>query len=422
MTFTTRGATVRLVHKSAAPISDAAGAVEHPQASPAAEVIRREIDTLSRCECPGVVRLLAHGERPAPWFETEDAGAHTLASPPIDASQLTRALANLAGTLGSLHRSGWAHLNLEPAHVIWRRSAPDASRPGSNPDVAVTLCSLGSAVQPAGPAEQYADREALAEVMVAALVASAMHHAPPGLRSAIGALAAELRSGNLVDLASAASSLDHLADDAAVAGPFVQGPGEGPPPRQAGDRHPPSSQPAWVKRLTTRYSPARRHVRRGVGVAVGLTLVLLSGTVALKALGDPPPAVGSPERCIRPRVPPPRVDPTGSGCGVSVDYRAGVLTVGHDRWSLGNDVVDGVLIDTDHDGWTELVALRRTGEVFLVRRFPSSTEHRMRFRPIATVPSAQSLTRRPGGSGLGGLATVDSHGDATPLDTSVSAS
>lgn len=250
MTFTTRGATVRLVHKSAAPISDAAGAVEHPQASPTAEAIRREIDTLSRCECPGVVRLLAHGERPAPWFETEDAGAHTLASPPIDASQLTRALANLAGTLGSLHRSGWAHLNLEPAHVIWRRSAPDTSRPGSNPDVAVTLCSLGSAVQPAGPAEQYADREALAEVMVAALVASAMHHAPPGLRSAIGALAAELRSGNLVDLASAASSLDHLADDAAVAGPFVQGPGEGPPPRQAGDRHPPSSQPAWVKRLT----------------------------------------------------------------------------------------------------------------------------------------------------------------------------
>ena len=144
--------------------------------------------------------------------------------------------------------------------------------------------------------------------------------------------------------------------------------------------------------------------------------------MALKALGDPPPAVGSPERCIRPAVPPPRVDPTGSGCGVSVDYRAGVLTVGHDRWSLGNDVVDGVLIDTDHDGWTELVALRRTGEVFLVRRFPSSTEHRMRFRPIATVPSAQSLTRRPGGSGLGGLATVDSHGDATPLDTSVSAS
>ncbi|MGB2857815.1 MAG: hypothetical protein WBB87_04155, partial [Candidatus Microthrix parvicella] len=71
MTFTTRDATVRLVHKRAAPVSDAAGAVEHPQASPTAEAIRREIDTLSRCECPGVVRLLAHGERPAPWFETE---------------------------------------------------------------------------------------------------------------------------------------------------------------------------------------------------------------------------------------------------------------------------------------------------------------------------------------------------------------
>ncbi|MBK7021955.1 MAG: hypothetical protein IPH38_20875 [Candidatus Microthrix sp.] len=61
------------------------------------------------------------------------------------------------------------------------------------------------------------------------------------------------------------------------------------------------------------------------------------------------------------------MDPTGSGCGVAVGYRAGVLTVGQDRWSLGNDVVDGVLIDIDHDGWTELVALRRTGEVFLVR-------------------------------------------------------
>ncbi|MBK6503215.1 MAG: hypothetical protein IPG03_12885 [Candidatus Microthrix sp.] len=148
---------------------------------------------------------------------------------------------------------------MEPAHVIWRRSAPDTSRPGSNPDVAVTLCSLGSAVQPAGPAEQYADREALAEVMVAALVASAMHHAPPGLRSAIGALAAELRSGNLVDLASAASSLDHLADDAAVAGPFVQGPGEGPPPRQAG-RSTSAIQPTGLGQTThhalfTRSSP-----------------------------------------------------------------------------------------------------------------------------------------------------------------------
>ena len=151
------GSVTRLVRKRAS----AAETLHDPTGSgsltPDTLAVRREIDVLSRCDAAGIVQLVGFGEHPVTWLETIDAGAHTLASPPLAVADRLAALAALARVLAGLHRRGWVHLSLEPEHVIWRRGvATGRGASHSGGDIDVTLCSLGSAVCPAGPAERAA--------------------------------------------------------------------------------------------------------------------------------------------------------------------------------------------------------------------------------------------------------------------------
>ncbi|MCB1029458.1 MAG: hypothetical protein KDB24_17025, partial [Microthrixaceae bacterium] len=139
----TSGTTVRLVRKCAV---DEGTDEPGVRSGPTAEGVRREIGTLARCTSTGVAVLVAHGERPVPWLETEDAGVHTLESPPDSPGRRIGVLAALTHVLAGLHRDGWAHLGLEPGHVIWRDRAPGGRPPpGESAPPEVTLCSLGSA-------------------------------------------------------------------------------------------------------------------------------------------------------------------------------------------------------------------------------------------------------------------------------------
>ncbi|MBP9067207.1 MAG: hypothetical protein KBF84_14115, partial [Candidatus Microthrix sp.] len=92
-----------------------------------------------------------------------------------------------------------------------------------------------------------------------------------------------------------------------------------------------------------------------------------------------------------------------------------VLTVGTARWSLGDDIADGRLVDLDGDGWSELAALRNDGEVFLVRHFPVNASDAVRVRSVATAPGATRLFATSSGVGLDGLRASDADGAPTPL-------
>lgn len=405
------GSVTRLVRKRAS----AAETLHDPTGSgsltPDTLAVRREIDVLSRCDAAGIVQLVGFGEHPVTWLETIDAGAHTLASPPLAVADRLAALAALARVLAGLHRRGWVHLSLEPEHAIWRRRAttgPSTSRSGG--DIDVTLCSLGSAVCPAGPAERAADREALATIMASTLLTPGGATFALELRSALAAVAVDLRSGDLDDLDALATGLDDLVE-AAQRSTDVG----------ASEHRTPGSDSSVRRRLgelTRRLSP-RSPVRLGLAAALGLTVLGGAGILVARAGPGTPPgrSTGSAAsaRCSQPAVPPPRVDPDGSGCGRSAGYHSSVLTVGTARWSLGDDIADGRLVDLDGDGWSELAALRNDGEVFLVRHFPVNASDAVRVRSVATAPGATRLFATSSGVGLDGLRASDADGAPTPL-------
>lgn len=410
MTGADPGAVTRLVCKRASGNPGAGRPTDPAPAGPDPADIRREVEVLSRCEVPGIVRLVGFGEHPAPWLETRDAGTRTMASPPWSAADRLAALAALTRVLANLHRLGWVHLSLALDHVIWRAPAEGTGGPDrSGADLEVTLCSLGSAVCPAGPAERAADREALAAIMASTIIAPGTEAFRPDLRSALAALVVDLRSGDLDDLDAVVAGLDDLVDAAR----------RSTHPERAEDRSP---QPDRRERNGPRRlgSPVRRLPSRPVarvGLVAALVVLLLGGLTAIAAATGsadrhaPPRAV----RCARPAVPPPRVDPDGSGCGKAARYRSSVLTVGVERWRLGADIIDGRLVDLDDDGWSELAALRDDGEVFLVRRFPVDAGERVQVRSVATAPGARRLVERSPGIGLDGLRALDADGTPRPL-------
>ena len=404
------GPIVRLVRKQAMGSGDLGDTGSGPS-HPSAAGIRREVDALSRCEAPGIVQLIGFGEQPRTWLETREAGAHTLASPPPGTADRLAALAATAHVLAGLHRRGWVHLSLRPDHVIWRRSdARGTPVVGPVGAIEVTLCSLGSAVCPAGPAERAADREALAAIMAAMLIAPGSAAFEHEFRTALAGLAVDLNSGDLDDLDALAAGLDDLSG-AAMRSCMAE---TSEPLRSRPDRF-------FRQRLAqpVRTLSSRPFARLGLATVLGVATV--GCTAALVSWPNPDAALGrsagsaSSARCARPAVPPPRVDPEGRGCGQPVGYRSSVLTVGTDRWSLGDDIVDGQLVDLDGDGWSELAALRNDGEVFLVRRFPTSASDAVQVRSVATAQGAERLVESSPGSGLDGLKALGADGKAVPM-------
>lgn len=414
--------TTRLVCKRATGHTD--DPAKSRSEGPSAEAIRREITVLARCPAPGIVTLIAHGDRPAPWLETDDAGVETLESPPPMAATRVRALAALASVLSNLHNAGWAHLGLRPSHVVWRVQQRSEGQNSSDGQVEVTLCSLGSAVHPAGPAELYSDRESLAEIIVAVMSHSYETRPDNRVSAAVAALASELRSGDLDDLAAAALALDDLADAAARHDGTAAVRGDDGPNRVAsGQRN--DYRPPLLVGLSRLWAAAGRFAPAGrgrVGLVAALAVALGVGTLTLVTGSEPSASSAQAQtRCDQPAVAAPRVDPTGDGCGVRVGYRSGVLSVGTTAWSLGDDVIAGALVDTDADGWSELVALRDTGEVFLVRRFPATASQPVRVRAIASAPDARQLSVVDNGVGLAGVELVAADGSANALDQAVEA-
>ena len=194
-------------------------------------------------------------------------------------------------------------------------------------------------------------------------------------------------------------------------------------PRRAALRPPaPAVRTEWLRRFRHRVT-GRRFTP--VRVALGLAAIAELGvgaTLLATRNETPPPSGRASTPCSTPIVPPPRVDPTGLGCGVPAGYRSGVLTLGANSWSLGDDVVDGRLVDTDADGWSELVALRDTGEVFLVRRFPTEASQPVRVRSVASVPGADRVTVTNGISGPAAVGLRLPDGSVVPLNEAISVS
>lgn len=399
----------RLVRKRASATADSERLPGSFLAGPDPASIRREVGVLTRCEVPGIVRLVGFGERPVPWLETSDAGDDTMATPPPRAADRLAALAALARALAGLHRRGWVHLSLEPDHVIWRGAAAHGSgASGFGGDIEVTLCSLGAAVCPAGPAERAADREALAAIMALTMLAPGGEVFAPRIRTAISAVANDLRAGDVDDLDAVAAGLDSLVSAARRDGAATSGGAR--TYRRGRDDRIEQVRFGWLARSFPRAPVAR------VALFAALGLALLGGTVAFAghASQHGRSAGSAAPRCARPTIGPPRVDPDGSGCGRPVGYRSSVLTVGTDRWKLGDGIVDGRWVDLDRDGWSELAALRQDGEVFIVRRFPSDPSDPVQVRSVATAPGARRLDSS-GGVGLDGLRALRSDGTPIPL-------
>jgi eukaryotic-like serine/threonine-protein kinase len=84
----------------------------------------RECETLQRLEHPGIVRYLAHGDRPAPflamaWIEGETL-AHRIEETGLSLAESIAVARRLAEALAVAHAAGVVHRDLKPTNVILR--------------------------------------------------------------------------------------------------------------------------------------------------------------------------------------------------------------------------------------------------------------------------------------------------------------
>ena len=142
--------------------------------------------------------------------------------------------------------------------------------------------------------------------------------------------------------------------------------------------------------------PPSSSVRRGVGVAVGVSVLTLAGLVVAGRRPASDRARSAPPRAC-PSVATPSADVDGDGCEETVQWQDGVLQAGVTRFALGSPGDGWALGDWDCDGQAT-PALLHDGALTVFDAWPGPGGE-LPGRPVAQSPGAQALSTVPGPDG-----------------------
>jgi len=172
----------------------------------------------------------------------------------------------------------------------------------------------------------------------------------------------------------------------------VAEPGEGQDPQVTGPGLEVGTGTAsWRTRV-----PPSSSLRRGVGVAVGVSVLALAGLAAAGRTSTREPTRTAPPFACPP-VATPSADVDGDGCEEAVQWRDGVLQAGVTRFALGAPGDGWALGDWDCDG-RPTPALLHDGTLTVFDAWPGPGAE-LPGRPVAQTPGAQALSTVSGPDG-----------------------
>lgn len=340
-------ATVHRARRTDRPGHIVALKTSHPGDVSAAEALRREAESLASIDHSNVIRLLDvidDGAAVCLALQLAPGGtlASALATRPCTEAEALQMARELVDALAACHRAGVVHGDVATTNVLL----------GS--DGSVLLADFGTC-EPGCGTPGFVAPEVLSGGPATAR--SDVY----GLGKVLGCLAADADNATLATAASAATSADPgLRPTAEEVLAMFDQPAPAASPRPTHLRtlrfrpHIAAPAPATSTPAASAVRPRRAAIRLCAKVAVALGgAMIVSGGVQL-ASRDQPAHAGS--RCVPPTatVPPGaaviEADVDGDGCANPVVRMGSVLTVGSDRFVLGNAGDDLLVADWDCDG------------------------------------------------------------------------
>lgn len=382
--------------------------------------VRSEGDRLRLASHPGVVQLVSSAPSAHGWeLRTVHAGRPVDVAGPLTVGEVAALAAGLATTLADLHAAGIVHGRVEPSHVL----VGSLGRP--------VLCGFGM-VERDGPAEPADDVAGVGSIVTSLLGADGDAEPIPERRwrrrprwsgwerRALLTLADQACAEPATRRPTArrlAAAITDTVPSAATAGAEPPGARRAPVPEAEPD-DPLAALRASAVTPTDRPAPRARSV---VAAAIGVAALALGVHRSTADSGAPRPE-RSPVANVSPPDPDPLDPPTtmspstvpascgpvagadldGDGCREAVTIDGQIVSVGEERFQVGQPGDHVAVRDWDCDGQPTPALLRpSTGEVFLFARWDRDSE--VVVQPIATVVGGTELVISPASATCSGL-------------------